>query len=269
MRRKQEIARRRALLVLVGVLAGLIVGLGWWQARARRASDPAPFEQLLREFMAPSVRAAGGLRNTLAPDETFNTAPLTTVSQARLRALEEENRRLRAVLGLRDKLPEGALIAEVISRARLPGQGDLVVDKGTRDGVAIRMVAVTPEGVVGQVVDVSSRTARILPLTDAASHVAAMLERTKTPAILDGDREGLCRLVNLPGQVDVRAGDLVVTSGLGSIFPKGPERAFPSGLPLGRVIAITQDEAMSARTATVQPAVDLARVELVVLITRK
>jgi len=267
------VVRRRGTVALIVVLAGLIAGLGWWQARARDHGNAAPFEKLLREFLAPSVRVAGELRNTLTPDQSFITGPLTEVNQARLRALEEENRRLRALLALRDQLPAGTLVAEVIARQREPWQGNLILDKGTLDGMAARMVAITPDGVVGEVVDVTAHTAAVIPLTDTASGIGALLERTKTPGILHGDRDGLCRLDHLPGTADVRVGELVVTSGLGSIVPKlvtpRPDSPFVKGLPLGRVTAVIRDPAISARSAFVQPAVDLARVEMVVLIQKK
>jgi len=271
-RAKRQVARRRGTLALVVVLAGLIAGLGWWQARAREHGELAPFEALLREFLSPPVRVAGGLRNTMTPDQSFTTVPLSEVARARLRALEEENRRLRQLLELRNQLPAGKLVAEVIGRRRDAWQGHLIIDKGAKDGVTTRMVAVTPEGVVGKVVNASAHSADIMPLTDTASGIGAQVERAKTPGLLRGGRDGMCVLDHLPGTADVRAGDLVVTSGLGSIVPKlatpAPGSPFANGLPLGRITEITRDPAISSRIAIVQPAVDLARVEMVVLIQK-
>jgi len=261
-RKRRQMARRRGTVALILALAGLIAGLGWWQARAREHGATAPFVLLLREFLSPSVRTAGGLRNTLAPDPAYTTEPMSEVNLSRLRALEEENRRLRALLTLRDAQPTGALVAEVIARQRDPWQGNLTIDKGTKDGVAADMVAITPDGVVGRVVEQpNAHTAVIMPLTDTASHIGALLERTKTPCMLHGDRDGRCKLDHLPGTADLQVGDQVVTSGLGSVFPRG--------IPLGRVTEITRDPAISARTAAVQPVVDLSRVEMVVLIRKK
>jgi len=269
---RREVARRRGTLALILVLAGLIGGLGWWSARARAHGDTAVFEGLLREFLAPSVRAAGELRNDLAHDPAYPAEPLSAVGRGRLRALEEENRRLRALLALRDQLPSGTLAAEVIGWPRAPWQGNLTIDKGAKEGVTTRMVAVTPEGVVGKVVTVDAHTAGILPLTDAASGIGALLERTHTPGLLQGGRDGLCLLDHLPGTADVQAGDLVVTSGLGSIVPQlttsAPNSPFAKGLPLGRVTEVTRDPAIAARVAVVQPAVDLGRVEMVVLVRK-
>jgi rod shape-determining protein MreC len=272
-RTKRQIARRRGTLALIVILVGLIAGLGWWEERARERGDTAAFTGLLREFLAPSVRTAGGLRNTLTADQAFTTEPLSEVGRARLRALEEENRRLRALLDLRDGLPSGVLVAEVIGRRRDPWQGHLILDKGTKDGVTTRMTAITPDGVAGKVVSVTAHTATIMPVTDTASGIGALLERTQTPGLLRGGRDGLCTLEHLPGTADVRVGDLVVTSGLGSIVPKlatpAPDSPFANGLPLGQVTEITREPAISARTAVVRPAVDLARVEMVVLIGKK
>lgn len=260
MRTKRQVARRRGLLVLV-VAAVLGVGvLGVRQGLRPRAGLPAPVSQLLLECFSPVVQTAGRARNALTPDPPAPVDPLTPVSLARLRAVEDENRQLRAVLALRDHLPTGAVAAEVTARHDVPWLGTLLIDKGRADGVAPRMVALAPEGVVGMVLEVSPHTAKILPLTDPACSMGAMSERTKAPGVLKGERDGRCRLVYLTGQADVRPDDTVISSGLGGIVPKG--------LPLGRILSVRSDPTLSSREATVQPAVDVSTLEMVVLVQR-
>jgi len=259
-RTKQRVARRRGLLGLVGILLGLVGVLGWRQLLQPRAGLPAPVAQLLLECYTPVLRAGGRVYAARQPAPPA-PAGMTPAGAARLRALEEENRQLRGLLALRDRLPAGALAAEVTGRHAVPWLGLLTIDKGTRDGVAPRMVALAPAGVVGAVMTASSHSAQLLPLTDPACGIGAMLARTKVPGVLKGDRDGRCRLVYLPGTADVRPGDLVVTSGLGGIFP--------AGFPLGQVISVTSDRTLSSRAAVVQPAVELAAVTMVVLLRRK
>ena len=153
------------------LLAALIAGLGWWQAHAPRSAGVAAVDQLLLECLSPSLRLAGDLRNRLLPDPPAATGLLTATGLARLRALEDENSRLRALLALRDARPAGAVAAEVIGRSRVPWQGYVIVDKGTADGVGERMVALTPDGVLGQVASATPHTATVLPLTDRASGI--------------------------------------------------------------------------------------------------
>lgn len=246
------------MLVLAVVLVALAGVLGAWQVLARRAqassSQPlSPVEQLLLEFLAPSVRAAGSLRNRLTPGPQYQTQPATAVGLARLRALEAENARLRALLALRDTQPAGAVAAEIIGR-----EGYLLVGSGSADGVAPRMVALTPDGVLGQVVSVTPHTARILPLTDRDSGIGAITARTHATGVVKGTGGAICQLQYLDGGDDVHAGDQVLTSGLGAIFPRG--------LPLGTITAVTRDAALSTRTATLTPAVNPHMAEMVVLL---
>lgn len=260
MRTKRQVARQRGLLAVGLVMLGVVLALGWRQLRHPRAGLPVPVEQLLLECVAPAINAAGRLRNAATPDAATPADPLTPVGTARLRALEEENRRLRALLALRDRLPAGAVAAEVTGRHEVPWQGMLIVDKGSADGVTPRMVALAPEGVVGEVMTVAPHSAKLLPLTDPACGIGAMTARASVTGVLKGDRDGRCRLIYLTGEADVRAGDAVITSGLGGLYPRG--------LPLGQVTRITHDPTLSSRVAAVAPAVDLAKVEMVVLITR-
>ncbi len=258
MRTRKQVARRRGTLVLLISLTALILVLGWWHAHARRANTPAPIDQLLLEFLAPSMRFTGTLRNRLTPGPTYSVAPLTAAGMARLRQLEEENSRLRTLLMLRDAHPTGGLAVEVIGRT----PGSLIVDKGAVDGVAVQMVALTPDGVLGQVFSVTPHTATLLPLTDANSGIGAMTERTRALGVLKGSRAGTCELIYLSGNADVRVNDLVVTSGPGNKLPS----IFPRGLPLGRVTGVVRNTALSSRIAAVRPAVNPAVAEMVVLI---
>lgn len=183
---------------------------------------------------------------------------MTAVGEARLRQLEEENRELRAALALRDRLPTRAITAEVIGRSLLPWEGNLLLGIGAADGVEPHMVALTPDGVLGQVTTVTAHTAEILPLTDPQSGIAAMTERTKSPGVLKGDRDGKCQLNYLSGDADVKPGDRVLTSGLGEYFARG--------LPLGAISEVTNNTTLSSRIATITPTVNPATVVLVVLV---
>lgn len=245
---------------MAGALLLLILGLGGWQWLAHRAHRTSPIEQLTLEILSPSIRAAGKARNRLTPDKPEQTDPLTPTGLAHLRRLEAENLRLRALLALRASLPQGGMAAEIVGRNNIPWQGKLLLDKGASEGVELQMVAVTPEGVLGQVDSVTAHTATLLPLTDHGSGIGAMTERTHAPGILKGAGTNLCQLVELSGQFDVREDDTVVTSGLGEIFPKG--------LPLGRITSVTRNPLLTSRTAVVQPAADPVTAEMVLLVKR-
>ncbi len=132
---------------------------------ARRANRTAPFDQLVLELLAPSLRLASSVRERIMPPISYNTLPMTAVGLERLREVEAENQQLRATLGLRDRCPTRGIVVEVIGRNSVPWEGNLIVGKGAADGVEAHMVAVTTDGVLGQVSAVSPHLAKIMPLT--------------------------------------------------------------------------------------------------------
>src|SRR5213075_2093261 len=97
-------------------------------------------------------------------------------------------------------------------------------------------------------------------LNDPASTVGAVVQRTRTPGLVEGDAAGALRFKFMARDgAHVAPGDLIVTSGLGSLFPKG--------LPIGRIIAIEDKGSALFHFAVVAPAVDFARIEEVLFLT--
>lgn len=128
----------------------------------------------------------------------------------------------------------------------------LLVDAGSRQEVATGMPAVTPEGLVGRVVDVGCCSARLLLITDFNSQVPVMLERSGDPALLVGDNSPRPTLRFLPLDPDYKVGDRVITSGRGGLIPPG--------LVVGRVATV------AGRKVTVETFVDWARLDYVALL---
>ncbi|HEY3376443.1 MAG TPA: rod shape-determining protein MreC [Armatimonadota bacterium] len=257
---RKQAAQRRWLLV-ISLCAVISIGLlSWWQSRAAQRGTRSPAEQLLLTILSPSLRMGGAVRNALAPNPQYALDPtqqLPAVGMARLQQLETENQQLRALLALRSAVPTGAIPAEVIGRSSNPWQGYLLLGKGSADGVAPHMIALTPAGVLGQVATVTAHEAEVMLLTDPASGIGALLARARETGVLKGFQHGQCRMIYLSEHADVRAGDLVVTSGLGAYYPKG--------FPLGAVLSVSDDPALSSRVAIVAPAANPATVEMVLL----
>lgn len=265
MRSRKQTSFRRWVFFISLLLALLVVLLNWWQVVARRLGARSPLEQMLVYILSPSVRLANAARKGMTPmpaqrmDQPVNRVALDRLTQAEL-----EVQQLRALLKLRNALPNSAVPADVIGRSTTPWENYVMLNKGTADGIQTHMIALSPDGVLGQVLTVTRHMTQVLPLTDRASGVAAMIARTRETGVLQGDIDGRCRLVYLSEHADVQVGDEVVTSGLSAYFPKILP-AFPQGLPLGRVQSITDDPTLSSRTAIVTPAVNPATVEMVVL----
>lgn len=172
----------------------------------------------------------------------------------------EENARLRQLLALRDRLPLSTLAGEVIGREGGGWVRTLTVNRGRGDGIGQQTPVIVPEGLVGRVVQVRARAAVVQLLSDPTSTVGAVVQRTRTAGLVEGDPGGTVRFKFMARDgAGVAPGDFVVTSGLGALFPKG--------LPVGRVIAIEDKGSALFHFAVLAPAVDFSRVEEVLLLT--
>ncbi|HWN02391.1 MAG TPA: rod shape-determining protein MreC [Candidatus Dormibacteraeota bacterium] len=172
----------------------------------------------------------------------------------------EENTRLRRLLAVRDRLPLATVAGEVIGREAGGWVRSLTVNRGRGDGIAQQTPVIMPEGLVGRVVQVHRGAAVIQLLNDPASTVGAVVQRTRTAGLVEGDAGGAVRFKFMARDgASVAPGDLVVTSGLGTLFPKG--------LPVGRVVKIEDKGSALFHFAVLAPAVDFSRVEEVLLVT--
>jgi len=137
-------------------------------------------------------------------------------------ALEKENIRLRALLENSFKLGEQVLVAELLSVNMAPYEHIVVVNKGTRFGVHPQQPVLDANGVVGQVFRALPFTSEIMLITDPNHAIPVQVNRNGLLTIAVGSGQ-LNRLVLpfLPGNADIRPGDLLITSGLGGTFPQG------------------------------------------------
>jgi rod shape-determining protein MreC len=179
--------------------------------------------------------------------------------QLRQEALEAENTRLRTMATLRERLPERTLGAEVMARDWNGFTRGLTVDRGRADGVERLSAVVVTSGVVGRVAVLRRHSAVVQVLTDPASSIGGVVLRTRAQGLVEGVAGGRLRLKLAASEEALQPGDLVVTSGVGELFPKG--------LPLGRVLRVYAPTGLF-RTAELEPAVDLTSVEEVLLLPR-
>jgi rod shape-determining protein MreC len=181
------------------------------------------------------------------------------VDSLRVRETEDENGRLRRLLSLEQRLPLTALVGEVIAR-EWGWARSLTVNRGRHDEVTRMTPAIAPEGLVGRVVEVRSSASIIQLVNDPASTVGATVQRTRTSGIVEGEPRGTTRFKYMARDgAAIEVGDLVVTSGLGGVFPKG--------IPIGRVESISDRGSALFHYATLTPVVDFGRIEEVLLLT--
>jgi rod shape-determining protein MreC len=173
---------------------------------------------------------------------------------------QSENARLRRLLSLKERLPLSATAGEVIGRETGGWLRSLTVNRGRSHGVAQQTPVLVPEGLVGRVVQVRSGASVVQLLNDPTSTVGALVQRTRTPGLVEGAPGGIIRFKFMARDgAGVAPGDFVVTSGLGNLFPKG--------LPIGRVVSIEDKGSALFHFAVLAPAVNFARVEEVLMLT--
>ena len=237
-----EAVPRKSFPIFVGIMI-LLLGIMSYQV-----ADPVTGRSVLatlgyRLFSPVQIGLSGfvtavitGVKNYFALTQTSkeNERLLKEVSELKVQIrlahqIRQENERLRSILQLSEKLPYGLIPGEVIGRDAKPAQSrTITVNRGGRHGITNRMPVVTPEGVVGMTIFVDVLSAKVLMLTDASSSIGAMLEQGRVAGILNGDGHNSCILKFLPINVQIKKGDLVVTS--------GQEGIFPEGLAVGRVL---------------------------------
>jgi rod shape-determining protein MreC len=170
----------------------------------------------------------------------------------------QEAQRLRDLLELRDEGGRGAVAARVIARGGAGAARVVLLGGGTAQGIARNQSVITPGGVVGRVIEAAPGVAKVQTLVDSNSGVAALIQRTRVQGILVGEGENSCRLEFVSGLARVEVGDVVVTSGLDDIHPKG--------IILGVVSEVGEVKGLT-RYVKVRPEVDFQRLEEVLVLT--
>lgn len=177
------------------------------------------------------------------------------LQETRAQAQRTEN--LRQLLELRQRAALTTVAAEIIAGPATAEFRDMTIDKGSSDGLKPDMAVISPAGVVGRVTLPSRRAARVQMLIDRNAAAGAMIERTRAQGVVIGQGDSL-RMEYVPGIADVKAGDLVVTSGIDKIYPKG--------FVIGTVENVDRGTG-TYHSIAVRPAVDFSRLEEVLVVT--
>jgi rod shape-determining protein MreC len=140
----------------------------------------------------------------------------------RFEALEQENQRLRAMRESSTRVVQRTLVAEIVRVDLDTFRQRVLVNKGTRDGVFRGQAALDANGIFGQVTRAGPLSAEIILITDSEHAIPVQVNRTGARTVAYGmGRSGLLSLPYLPQNSDVVAGDLLVSSGLGGVYPPG------------------------------------------------
>lgn len=166
--------------------------------------------------------------------------------------------RLERLLELREQVAYRSVPARVITRDPSRWFNTLTVDRGGRDGVMRNSPVITPDGVVGRVIEVTPTAARVLLIADSRSALGTLIQHSRAAGVAEGRGSRRLHLKYLSRTTVVRYGDRVVTSGLGGVFARG--------LVVGRVVSVTREEGALLQEAEVEPAAALDRLEEVLIL---
>jgi rod shape-determining protein MreC len=178
-----------------------------------------------------------------------------SLQQERAEAQRTDN--LRQLLELRERAKLDTVAAEVIAGAASPDFRTVTIDKGSSEDLATDMAVISPAGVVGRVILPSRRASKVQLLIDRNAAAGALIERTRVQGVVIGVGDGTLKMQYVPGTADVKTGDLVVTSGIDGIYPKG--------FVIGTIDHA--DRGVGAyHEIVVRPAVDFSRLEEVLIV---
>lgn len=164
-----------------------------------------------------------------------------------------EAERLRKLLELKESLGHSLVSAHVIAREQAALTKTIIIDRGGVDGLRSGMPVVAPPGLIGRLIDVSWNVSKVLLIIDESSNVDVMLHKTRVQGIFSGSgfRGGILKYITK--NHDVSKGDIIISSGMGGVFPKG--------LLIGQVRSVEKLDAELFLKIKVTPFADLAKLE--------
>jgi len=212
---------------------------------------------------APFVGMTNVMRNLTADEKTL-TELIEENEKLHARNVELEEaevtaRQLQELLDLRNSYNLQSSAAHVIAGSTDSWVSSVTLDKGSSSGFVVGMPVTDSSGAVGQVIACSATSSTVRLLTDEASSVAAMIQSTRAQGMLEGSPDGTMHLSFIRTDQTVNVGDIVVTSGLGGVFPKG--------LPLGKVSVVDRSPGSTYYSIVVDPYARVENLEEVLVIT--
>ena len=263
--------------ILIAIAVFLVGIMAYAGANGRLTAAP---QELLSVAVAPFQRAAAKLSGGVASlwenyadiDAILEENKTLTEENAALRAqmvdydkLKAENEAYKALANIQEQHPEMSYTSSfVIGRDPLDEFGGFTLDKGTADGVAVNDAVISDRGyLLGMVVEADPTSCKVMTILHPSFNAAGVVSRTRENGILNGNTtyaaDGLCTLTNLERSTETHAGDQVITTGLGGVFP--PD------LLVGTVQDVVPETSGKSSIAVVRPGADPRTAKHVFIIT--
>lgn len=261
--------KKRLIIAAVAIAAAFLI-----YSYSLKSRDHANFfERSVLTLSAPLMGVVSGFNSSilsfwndylvLVSAQKENLALKESIRRLNVRIIESqdillENERLNNLLELKRSMQIPTVAAKVIGEDSAPWYRSIVIDRGSVDGLSEGLPVLATSGVVGRIVKVAPNSARVLLLTDHASSIAAMIQRSRARGVLKGKGGGSCSLEFTVREDDVKVGDIVTTSGVGGVFQKGRI--------LGEVTMVKKGEYGMFQTIDVKPAVNTFHIEEVLVL---
>jgi rod shape-determining protein MreC len=199
-----------------------------------------------------------GLRQVRAENEVLRRQLAEAqIALQEQKALADRTRGLEQLLELRGRSNLRTAAAEIIAAGAVSDFRTVTIDKGTREGLRPDMAVIAPAGVVGRVVVPSASAAKVQLLIDRNAAIGALIERSRAQGVVVGAGDEWLRMEYVSEVADVAPGDIVVTSGIDGIYPKG--------FIIGRIETVERSGGAYKRIL-VRPAVDFSSLEEVLVV---
>jgi len=267
-----EFLRRNQVLLSSGLFLMLSLALVSANRGGVRRFDPlgVVFLEILRPLQSGTTQATGEVGSLWSKyvnligvarenRELREKLRLLEAAHHRDAEIELENRRLARLLDFKSDVPSQVVTARVIGKDASGMFESFTLDCGETDGVKPGMAVVCADGVVGRIAQASPHASRVLLLSDHNSGVDALVERTRARGIVEGSLNRTCSMKYIKRGDEIDVNDVVVSSGLDGIFPKG--------VLIGRVSGVTRKDFGLFQVAEVVPAVDFTKLEEVLVLT--
>jgi rod shape-determining protein MreC len=200
-------------------------------------------------------------RKRLLNDNEKFTSQITLMREQlqRFHILEQENKNLRKLLDAPVRGSMHKMIAELMAVDTNPYSHQVVINKGALDGVFLSQSVLDDSGIVGQISEVGTTNSRVLLISDVTHAIPVRIERNNVRFIVVGDGSlDSMQLQHVPHSADIEEGDILVSSGLGEVFPEG--------YPVGTITTIIRNESRPFAEVTATPFAKLDRIKYLLLL---
>jgi rod shape-determining protein MreC len=201
-----------------------VVGTAWLLRQTQGAAIQELYSWLVRPFQSELASVK---------EKKLTNARILELEQ-RLVELEKQNQQLQKLLGYFEKDKQSAIAAPIIGRSADDWWQQVIIGRGSQDGIEKGFAVTGVGGLVGRVIEVTPHTSRVLLISDPTSRVGAAVSRSRSMGLIKGQGSQIAVMEFFEKVPDIRLGDIVTTSAV--------SRLFPAGLPIGRVQSVNLEK---------------------------